>query len=326
MARPTRWAFELAHDEAAGGEGLIGGDAGKLLVAVEAARGTRVEQGGGVEALDFRRDLHREVGGVEEGDRADAGAPVEQRPPSRFDVKTQRADDPQPGHDDWLHVFPPHMADVRYGCGPSARTSSSGRVARCRTPSATLPKKKCARPVRPWLAIAIRSTFSLSAKTVDRLDDGPVRVARLAAHSRRQQRRLPLGQVAPGLAFADGHLVQKGRRLQVLRVADQRRRLDDLEQDERRAKAAGQPLDVRHDGLGPFRSVQWNQDSLVHGCVTSRTAARCAGGGGRAPRRDDPIIAWSGSRGECGYVKGDIPAALRSGSVSKQWAMYARAA
>ncbi len=45
-----------------------------------------------------------------------------------------------------------------------ARTSNSGRIFRPAIREATLPVKRASRPVRPWLASTIRSTFKRSAR------------------------------------------------------------------------------------------------------------------------------------------------------------------
>src|SRR5581483_5171540 len=77
---------------------------GQHDVAVEPARLLRPDDLPCVEAFHLRGDTNREAGRVERADEVDPAAAGDGALPGRAPVVSERADRPQPGHDDALHA------------------------------------------------------------------------------------------------------------------------------------------------------------------------------------------------------------------------------
>ncbi len=79
------------------GEGEVGGGDGELRVAVEALDPGGGKVSGGVEVVHFARTLGAEVGGVEAGERGDAGSLGEEASPERVFADADASDGAEAG-------------------------------------------------------------------------------------------------------------------------------------------------------------------------------------------------------------------------------------
>src|SRR4029079_7317955 len=134
-ARARRHVVVEAWRKAGVDERLVGAHEGELDVAVGPPPLLAVEDVGRVEVLDLGGDSDRQAGGVEAGDRGDAGPPGEEPGPGRGHVVADRRQRAHAGDDDAPGLGRP---------GPGHRTSLPVRTVAARYTSPGRPRAEIA--------------------------------------------------------------------------------------------------------------------------------------------------------------------------------------